>query len=163
MSPYSSSPPSPGSLSAASHGLTQDAPVDPSLALGTASKSAEAPLSNRRRVGARDEPRDLHIVNASRDIIWPHLGAVQEAQNSKPIGGYNVGGDEGRTRNDKLTRPGYSAGAAALSRLEKSPHGTDDLIVDIDRRTGVFGFNVFEDGVTVGQRVLRPDEPHDRP
>jgi hypothetical protein len=26
-----------------------------------------------------------------------------------------------------------------------------------------FGFNVIKDGVAVSERVLRPDEPHDRP
>jgi len=106
---------------------------------------------------------DLRIVNASRDIVRPYLSAVQDAQTSNPIGGHDVGGDEGRTRNDKLARPDHSARAAALRKVEKPPHGGDDLIVDIDSRTGVFRFNVFEDGVTVGQRVLRPDKPHDRP
>jgi hypothetical protein len=69
-------------------------------------------------------PGDLCIVNASRDIVRPDLSAVQDAQNSNPIGGYNVGGDEGRTRNHKLARPGYSAGAAALRKVEKPPQIT---------------------------------------
>jgi hypothetical protein len=91
------------------------------------------------------------------------LSAVQDAQNSNPIGGHDIGGDEGRTRYDQLARPGDSAGATALWKVEKPPHCGDDLIVDIDRRARAFGFNVFEDGVAVGERVVRPDQPHDRP
>ena len=111
--------------------------------------------------GPNEAPRDAGLGRV--DIVRPHLSAVQDAQDANPIGGHDIGGDEGCARNDKLARPGDPAGAAALGKVEKPPHGGDDLIVDIDRRARAFGFNVFEDGVAVGERVLRPDQPHDRP
>jgi hypothetical protein len=95
------------------------------------------------------------------DIVRPDLRAVQDAQNSNPVGGNKISSDVGRTRNDQLPRPGDPARAAALRKVEEPPHRSDDLIVDIDRGTRVLGFNMFEDVVAVSQRVLRPDQPHD--
>ena len=65
-------------------------------------------------------------------------------------------------RYDKLTGPNDSARTAALWKLQKAPHGGDNSIVNAHRPAWAFGFNVCEDGVAVGQCVLRPDEPHDR-
>jgi hypothetical protein len=62
-------------------------------------------------------------------------------------------------RDNKLARPGDAAKAAALRKLEKPPHRVEDLIVDIGRRARAFGFSVFENGVTGGQRVLRMRRP----
>jgi hypothetical protein len=67
------------------------------------------------------------------DLVRPYLSAVQDAQDSNPVGGHDIGGDEGRTRNDKLARPSDSTGASALWKVEKPPHGGDNLIVDIDQ------------------------------
>ena len=62
---------------------------------------------------------------------------MQDAQNSNPVRGHDIGCDEGRTGNDEFTGSGDAAEAAALGKLEKPPHGGDDLIVDIDCARGL--------------------------
>ena len=90
---------------------------------------------------------------------------MQDTQNSDPVGGHDIGGDEGRMGNDKLARPRNPARPAAFGKFEEPPHSGDNPVVYFDRRTRAVQFKVFEDRVAVGQGVLRPDQPqpHGRP
>ena len=87
----------------------------------------------------------------------PHLGAMQNTQNTNPICRDDLGCNVRRTRDNKLPGSGNSAGSTALGKVEKTACGADDFLIDVNRRPRIRAFNVTEDSFAIVERILRPD------
>ena len=115
--------------------------------------------SGRTRAGRKGSvsARGGHSVYLESISSGHHLSAVQNTQNSNPIGGHDIGGDERGMGNDKLARPRDPARPTAFGKFKEPPHSGDNP--GLDRRARTVRFEVFEDRVRVGQRALCPDQP----
>lgn len=77
---------------------------------------------------------------------------MQEAEDANRVRHYGISSDIGRARDDELARAGDPAGSPALRKFDETVGREDNLLVDVNGGSGIFGFDVREDVVAIGER-----------
>jgi hypothetical protein len=75
---------------------------------------------------------------------------MKHAQDANGFTVDQIGCDIRCARDDQLARASDTPRAATVRKVEQAPRGIGDLFVNMNRRTGILGFDVAENAVAIG-------------
>ncbi len=93
-------------------------------------------------------------------FVGPHLRAVKHAIDANSITVDQVGRDISVRGMTNSRVPATRPGPATVRKVEQAPRGIGNLFINMNRCTGILGFDVAENAIEIGQRESRPDEFH---
>ena len=95
-----------------------------------------------------------------RNIVRPDLCAMDDAEDTNAVFGYDISGDIECARDNQLPRTFNPAWSAALRKLDKTVRCKLDLLVYANGSSGVFRFDVRKDIVAIRECMSRPNKLH---
>lgn len=84
-----------------------------------------------------------------RELVWPQLGSVQQAQNADAVSRNGVRRYIWSAHDHQFAGSGYTTRSAARRELNQAADCSNDLLIDMDCCARTIGFDMAEDVITI--------------